>query len=174
MRDTGVCAVPDVQGQDLPAFCIYCLGPMAFSGIRMGRKYHKGERQSKIKSGWGKGWGHGKWENKSSEWNIWVSKQHYALNLTISNQHSPWSWRCCCSWVCETGSTGQTLKTTIVCAHNEWEVKQTKCVMDVWVQNVSDTVVHTLPASINQSRFLLTIISLLPALSQYNHRPTLH
>lgn len=60
MRDTGVCAVPDVQGQDLPAFCIYCLGPMAFSGIRMGRKYHKGERQSKIKSGWGKGWGHGK------------------------------------------------------------------------------------------------------------------
>ena len=52
---------------------IYCLNPAAFSGTR-GRE----------KGVWRVAREYGKWEHKSSEWDTWVSKQNYALNLTIS------------------------------------------------------------------------------------------
>lgn len=49
-------------------------------------KQGEGELHREIKhKGVGEARDRGKWEHKSSEWDTWVSRQNYALNLTISS-----------------------------------------------------------------------------------------
>ena len=92
---TGVCARVTWPRQDEiwqrfalhVAECIYWLNLAGLSGARRGGRVCEGKLWSEEIRG-----SVGKWEHKSSEWDTWVSKQNYALNITISNKHCHGLW----------------------------------------------------------------------------------